>query len=152
VTDNPWQGWWIDVKRPDFKGTRVSLVAENLEIEGRLLFSGELIVNGVVRGDLIGRDLQSKVQIGPSGQVVGDIKVPTVMVSGQVEGDVYASAHISLLASARVNGNIYYSSMEMAKGGQFTGSIRQLESAMVVEQAEVRMAQRAATVTSIKST
>jgi hypothetical protein len=40
----------------------------------------------------------------------------------------------------------------MAKGGQFTGSIRQLESAMVVEQAEVRMAQRAATVTSIKST
>ena len=140
------------MKRPDLKGTRVSLVAENLEIEGRLLFSGELIVIGLVRGDLIGRDLQSKVQIGPSGQVLGDIKVPTVTVNGQVEGDVYASAHIALLASARVNGNIYYSAMEMAKGGQFTGSIRQLESAMVVEQAEVRMAQRAATVTSIKST
>ena len=127
-------------------------MAENLEIEGRLLFSGELIVNGVVRGDLIGKDLQSKVQIGRSGQVTGDIKVPTVTVSGQVEGDVYASAHISLLSSGKVNGNIYYSSMEMAKGGQFTGSIRQLESAMVVEQAEVRMAQRAATVTSIKPT
>ena len=100
----------------------------------------------------MGKDLQSKVQIGPSGQVTGDIKVPTVTVSGQVEGDVYASAHISLLSSAKVNGNIYYSSMEMANGGQFTGSIRQLESAMVVEQAEVRMAQRAATVTSIKPT
>ena len=105
-----------------------------------------------MRADLSGRDLQSKVKIGPSGEMLGDIKVPTVMVSGQVEGDDYASAHISLLASARVNGNIFYSSMEMAKGGQFTGSIRQLESAMVVEQAEVRMAQRAATVTSIKST
>ena len=140
------------MKRPDLKGTRVSLIAENLEIEGRLLFSGELIVNGVVRGDLVGKDLQSKVQIQPSGQVIGDIKVPTVTVSGRVEGDTYASARISLLSSARVNGNIYYASMEMAKGGQFTGSIRQLESEMVVEQAEVRMAQRAATVTNIKST
>ena len=50
--------------------------------------------------------------------------MPTVTVSGQVEGDVYASAHIALLL---LLGEWKYLllSMEMAKGGQFTGSIRQ---------------------------
>ncbi len=138
------------MRKPDFGSTRVSLIAENLDIEGRLVFSGELIVNGVVRGDLVGKDARSKIQIGPSGQVVGDIKVPTVLISGRVDGEVYASEHVSLQATARVTGNIYYAAMDMAKGCQFTGSIRQLESAMVIEQADVRMAQRAATVTSLK--
>jgi cytoskeletal protein CcmA (bactofilin family) len=140
----------MKMRKPDFGSTRVSLIAENLDVEGRLVFSGELIVNGVVRGDLVGKDARSKIQIGPSGQVVGDIKVPTVLISGRVDGEVYASEHVSLQATARVTGNIYYAAMDMVKGCQFTGSIRQLESAMVIEQADVRMAQRAATVTSLK--
>ena len=58
---------------------------------------------------------------------MGNIQAPNITISGLVKGDVYATEHIELTETARVSGNLFYHSLQMARGSRCTGSLRQLQ-------------------------
>lgn len=111
-------------KKPKQTAQIDSLIGQNTEIRGDVIFSGGLHVDGTVKGSVIaeqGND--SLLTLSERGTIEGEVKVPNVVINGKVIGDVYALAHIELAAEARINGNVYYSLIEMAMGAEVNGNL-----------------------------
>ena len=112
-------------KKSSFSSGGTTLVATDTTVVGDIHFSGCLDIEGVVQGDIIARDGQEGlVRIIDKGRVEGEIRAPSVVVNGTVEGDVYAGEHLELAAKARVNGDVYYKLVEMAAGAEVNGALR----------------------------
>ena len=103
---------------------KTTLISRDTVVLGDLRFSGTVDVEGLVQGNLIaeaGKD--ALVRIVEKGRVEGEIRSPSVIVNGEVEGNVYASKHLELAPKARVKGNVFYALMEMAAGSEVNGSM-----------------------------
>ena len=109
----------------------VSLIAENCHVQGELRFSAELIINGRVSGVVMADASGSGLNVGKKGEVVGNLYAPSIIISGQVKGDIYAFGHIELTNTARVSGNLYYQSVQMATGSSLSGSLRQMAASEI---------------------
>jgi len=102
-----------------------TLVATDTTVVGDIHFSGCLDIEGVVQGDIIARDGEKGlVRVVDRGRVEGEIRAPSIVINGQVEGDVYAAEHLELAAKARVNGDVHYKLVEMAAGAEVNGALR----------------------------
>ena len=103
---------------------KTTLISRDTVVLGDLRFSGTVDVEGLVQGNLIaeaGKD--ALVRIVEKGRVEGEIRSPSVIVNGEVEGNVYASKHLELAPKARVKGNVFYALMEMAAGSEVKGVV-----------------------------
>ena len=100
-----------------------TLVAAGTELRGDLNFSGSLEIQGSIVGKIVGDDETAQIRILNGGSVLGEIWVPNVIVNGLIEGDIYASKHIQLAAKAKVEGTIYYSSIEIERGADIGGKL-----------------------------
>mgnify|MGYP000370756407 CR=1 FL=1 len=101
-----------------------TLISRGTEIVGDLLFTGELQIEGKVRGNIIAEQgTDAKVVVAHKGQVEGEIRVPVIVVDGSVIGDIHSGKHVELAAKAVVQGNVHYHMIEMVKGSQVNGSL-----------------------------
>lgn len=101
-----------------------TLISKSTEITGDLKFTGSLVVEGKVTGNIICEEgSAAKLQLFDTGVVCGEIRVPTVVINGKVQGDVFASEHVELASQAVVDGNVHYQLIEMVKGAQVNGNL-----------------------------
>jgi len=63
------------------------------------------------------------VTVGRHARVRADIQADTVVVSGQLIGNIYSSGKVSLDSYSRVMGNIVCTGIVIADGARFTGRI-----------------------------
>jgi cytoskeletal protein CcmA (bactofilin family) len=110
------------------KGARsesgITLIATNCEFVGDVHFSDQLLVNGVVKGNIYAQSgSKALITVSEKGCVQGEIRVPNVIVNGKVSGDIQSDKHVELAARAEVTGNIYYHQIEMVKGSRVDGSL-----------------------------
>lgn len=107
-----------------FASGSTTLISKSTEIVGDIKFSGNLEIEGTVRGNIISEsDADARVRVMEKGLVQGDIRVPKVVINGHVEGDVHSDKHVELAARATVEGNVHYRLIEMVKGAQVNGSL-----------------------------
>lgn len=115
---------WGNTKKPKQTANIDSLIGQNTEIRGDLVFSGGLHVDGKVKGNVIAADGDDSVlTLSERGTIEGEVKVPNVVINGTVIGDVHALSHVELAAQARVHGNVYYTLIEMAMGAEVNGNL-----------------------------
>ena len=115
---------WGNKKKPRQTAQIDSLIGQNTEIRGDVVFSGGLHVDGTVKGSVIAEEGDDSVlTLSERGTIEGEVKVPNVVVNGTVIGDVHAPAHVDLASQARVHGNVYYSLIEMAMGAEVNGNL-----------------------------
>ena len=101
-----------------------SLIGQNTEIHGDVIFKGGLHVDGKVKGNVISEEgAESVLTLSERGTIEGEVRVPNVVVNGTVIGDVHALSHLELAAHTRVHGNVYYSLIEMAMGAEVNGNL-----------------------------
>ncbi len=101
-----------------------TLIAKGTEIVGDIKFSGNLEIEGKVRGNIIAAaGGEASARVLENGEVEGDVRVPSVIVNGVVKGDVHSNNHIELAAKAKVEGNVHYNLIEMVKGAQVNGNL-----------------------------
>lgn len=107
------------------KSTKIeTLIGTAMEIQGDLIFSGGLHVDGRIVGNVIAEEhSQSMLVLSDRGQIEGEVRVPLVVINGQVTGDVYASERVELSSQGQVNGNVYYNLLEMAMGAEVNGNL-----------------------------
>jgi len=108
------------------KSTKIeTLIGTAMEIQGDLIFSGGLHVDGKIVGNVIAAedDAQSMLVLSDQGQIEGEVRVPFVVLNGQVTGDVYASERVELSRHGQVKGNVYYNLLEMAMGAEVNGNL-----------------------------
>lgn len=99
----------------------MTLISAGTEIKGNISFTGALLIEGKVRGNLYAED--GHLTLADSGMVEGDIKAPSMVINGMVRGNVFATERLELSARAEIHGNVYYNVIEMVKGSQVNGSL-----------------------------
>jgi len=103
---------------------KTTLVSSDTVILGEVRFSGVLDIEGLVRGNIIAElGKEALVRVVDKGRVEGEIRAPSVVINGSVQGDVYATRRLELAAKARVQGNVFYVLVEMAAGAEVNGSL-----------------------------
>jgi cytoskeletal protein CcmA (bactofilin family) len=111
-------------KKPKQSAKIDSLIGQNTEIRGDIIFNGGLHVDGLIKGNVISEEgTGSVLTLSERGVVEGEVKVANIVLNGTIIGDVHALEHIELAADARVNGNVYYSLIEMAMGAEVNGNL-----------------------------
>ena len=101
-----------------------TLISRETVVVGDLHFTGSLDVEGLVQGNIVARDGDDAlVRVVDKGCVEGEIRSPCVLINGEVKGDVHASRHLELAAKGRVQGNVFYSTLEMVAGSEVNGSL-----------------------------
>lgn len=105
-------------------GSVDTLIGRQTEILGDVRFSGGLHVDGRIKGKVdCSGDKTSSLSISETGAIEGDVRVPNIVLNGQVTGDVHVSGKITLAAKARVVGNVYYRILEMQGGAAVNGQL-----------------------------
>lgn len=104
-----------------------TLISKGTCIVGEIHFSGSLEIEGQVKGNIEAASdaTEACVRILDTGVVVGQVKAPVVIVSGSIEGDIYAAKQIELASQAVVKGDIHYALLEIEKGAQVNGGFVQ---------------------------
>lgn len=115
---------WGPNKKPKQTAHIDSLIGQNTEIHGDVIFSGGLHVDGTIKGSVIAeKGDDSVLTLSERGIIEGEVKVPNVVVNGSIIGDLHATGHVELAAQARVHGNVYYTLIEMAMGAEVNGKL-----------------------------
>ncbi|WP_338872605.1 bactofilin BacM [Myxococcus stipitatus] len=98
-----------------------TLLGKGSEFEGKLTFEGQVRIDGKFQGQIITKDV---LVIGDGAKVQAEIQAGTVIINGQVEGNVKATQIIELKTPGRVKGNLETPSLSMDRGVIFEGSLK----------------------------
>lgn len=112
-------------KKKSFSSARIdTLVGQGTEINGDLVFSGGLHVDGKINGNVVAEDGSSAILIlSEFGRIEGDVKAPNMVLNGEIVGDVYGSVRVELAPKSRIKGSVYYNLIEMAIGAEVNGGL-----------------------------
>ncbi len=104
------------------------MIGRQTELTGNLRLSGDLVVMGAIIGNIYAEDGSSTVlNLSETARIEGEVRVPNVVIDGEITGDVYATEQVELGQNARVNGNVYYSVIQMEMGAEVNGSLVHIE-------------------------
>lgn len=98
-----------------------TVIGEYMTYRGDLAGTGNYLVHGRVEGSC---DIDGDLVLGPTAHWHGNIAASHVVISGEVVGDVFASAKLELQATARIRGDITSPVIAMAEGASYEGEIR----------------------------
>ncbi len=96
-------------------------IGQSLCIRGELTGSEDMAIEGKVDGeiDLTGPGLT----IGPKGRIHAKVSAKTVVVQGELTGDINASEKVELAETSRVIGDIIAPRIIIADGARLKGSV-----------------------------
>jgi cytoskeletal protein CcmA (bactofilin family) len=90
-----------------------SIIDRELTIDGTVSTNGRLIVKGVVKGTLVGKD----VVIAEEGSVYADAQVESITIAGIFEGQLRASKELIILSTGSCKGEIVCKDFSVEAGG-----------------------------------
>ena len=100
------------------------LIGAGATIEGNIIFSGGLRVDGRVRGNVVAADGKpGTLVLSEQAQIEGEIRVSHVVINGTVIGPVHAAEYVELQAKANVTGDVYYRTIEVHLGAVVQGRL-----------------------------
>jgi cytoskeletal protein CcmA (bactofilin family) len=99
-----------------------TVVGRGTNVSGDVSFEGGMHVDGKVSGNVSAPEGEHTLVLSEVGRVEGEVRVPTVVINGEVHGDVYAH-HVELAAKASIHGTVYYHYLEMMMGSVVNGQL-----------------------------
>lgn len=112
----------------EFRPARIdTLIGKDAHVRGDVDFVGGMHLDGVITGN-VRSDASpgSTLSVSAVGSIEGDVDVPNVLLEGAVKGDIRARERVVLGATARVEGSVHYTVIEMTVGAQITGKLVRL--------------------------
>ncbi len=100
------------------------LLGHGAEFEGKLNFAGTVRIDATFTGSIATDDV---LVVGEHAQISADITCGTVVVYGQVIGNIRAKTAVELHRKARVRGGIESPSLMIEKGAIFHGESKMPE-------------------------
>ena len=99
---------------------RLSTIDQSLILDGSISYSGELIVEGTIKGLLKGEHII----VAESGQVFAETHVSDMTISGIFNGSLTVTNKLVLLSGGRCSGRIICRELEMEAGSLLNGEIQ----------------------------
>jgi cytoskeletal protein CcmA (bactofilin family) len=95
-----------------------SVIAAGLTIEGKIEGAGHVRIAGDFKGDV---NVQGSLTIEPGAHLTGGVKADTVVVGGQLDGNIDAASRVELLQTGVLNGELKAGSLTVAAGSRMRG-------------------------------
>jgi cytoskeletal protein CcmA (bactofilin family) len=96
-------------------------IGKGTYLEGHIETYGNIRIEGKVRGDLKSK---SKVALGHSSRVDGNIVAQNADIEGEVKGRIEVSELLVLKSTAIINGDIFTGKMVVEPGAIFNGTCK----------------------------
>jgi cytoskeletal protein CcmA (bactofilin family) len=96
-------------------------IGKSVVIKGELNGSEDLTIEGQVEGKIELR--QNVLTIGPNGKIKAAVLAKSVIVLGEVVGNVTASEKVDIRDNGSVDGDLISPRVAIAEGAHFRGSI-----------------------------
>ena len=115
------------LKRDDLTSAPVNtgdlnaLLGRGSEFEGKLTFEGTVRIDGKFNGTIVTNDV---LVVGEGAKVSAEISCGTVIVHGEIIGNVKAKTSVELHQPAKMKGNIETPSLMIEKGVTFEGQCK----------------------------
>lgn len=112
-------------KKKNFNAAKIdTLIGQGTVINGDLVFSGGLHVDGKIIGNVVADEASDALLIlSEFGHIEGEVKVPNMVLNGEIIGDVFGANRVELAPKSCINGSVYYNLIEMAIGAQVNGGL-----------------------------
>ena len=116
-------------KREDMDAQRSTIVATDVhtilgpesKFQGNLSFEGTVRIDGHFKGDVNTNDV---LVVGPGAKVEAEIHVGSIVINGEVNGNIFAKNAVGIHAPAKVRGNISTPVLVIDRGVIFEGSCK----------------------------
>lgn len=107
-------------RRSTEREAKESLIAADLTIEGRIEGAGHVRIAGRFKGDV---EVEGNLTIEPGAKVTGSVRAKTVVVGGDLEGNIDAASSVELLKTGVLNGDLKAASLTVAAGSRMRGQV-----------------------------
>jgi cytoskeletal protein CcmA (bactofilin family) len=106
---------------PAAAGDLNALLGRGSEFEGKLTFEGTVRIDGKFTGTIVTNDV---LVVGEGAKIQAEVNCGTIIIHGEVQGDVRAKSAVELHHPARMKGNIETPSLMIEKGVTFEGQCK----------------------------
>lgn len=93
-------------------------LGSDVEIKGNLKFSGELVFEGKIEGEIVSDGV---LNLGDTAVVNGNINSSSVVVRGKVTGNITAKEKIDIKAKTELFGDVRSAKLTIEEGVTFVG-------------------------------
>jgi cytoskeletal protein CcmA (bactofilin family) len=97
------------------------LLGAGAEFEGKLTFKGTVRIDAKLTGSIVTNDV---LVVGEHARIDAEITCGTIVVHGEVNGNIKAKVAVELRRSAKVRGNIETPSLMVEKGVILQGEVK----------------------------
>lgn len=102
-----------------FNPNTLNIINSGTQILGDVNSDGDMRVDGNIKGYLTSK---ARLVLGPTAVVEGDVKAANIEISGEVNGNIYASELLTIKATAKINGDIISNKLIIEAGAVFNGT------------------------------
>ncbi len=96
-------------------------IGQSIHIKGELTGNEDLTIEGKVEGKVMLKD--HNLTVGANGKIVAEVHAKTVMVLGEVSGNITADDKVEVAATGTMRGDILAPRVVLADGAKFKGAI-----------------------------
>ena len=108
-----------NIQRADYSKPASTFIDKGITLEAKKLSGAESVrIDGYFIGDI---DLDGYLQMGESGVIEGNVKIPFALIAGTIRGNINCSATLHLTSTAMIQGNIMCDNIIMDEGAVFFG-------------------------------
>ncbi len=97
------------------------MVGRSVSIRGELSGSEDLVLDGAFEGTI--RLPDSRLTVGPNGQVTAELHVHDLVALGRIDGNVFATGRIELRQTAVLNGDIVAARLSIEESATVRGRV-----------------------------
>ena len=95
-----------------------SVIASGLTFEGKIDGSGHVRISGRFKGDV---QVDGSLTVESGAHLAGSVRAGSVVVAGEIEGNIEGAQRVELHQSGIVNGDISAGSLTVADGARMRG-------------------------------
>jgi cytoskeletal protein CcmA (bactofilin family) len=99
---------------------RESVIAPELTIEGKIEGSGHVRIAGKFKGDV---NVNGNLTIEANASLTGQVNAKSIIVAGELIGNILGADKVELLESGVVNGDIKTGQLTVAAGSRMRGQV-----------------------------
>jgi cytoskeletal protein CcmA (bactofilin family) len=97
------------------------LLGRGVRFEGKLTFAGTVRIDASFVGTIVTNDV---LVVGEAARIDANITCGTIVVHGEVNGNIQAKSGVEIRGSAKVRGDLETPSLVIEKGALFQGASR----------------------------
>ena len=97
-----------------------TIIGPSVKVEGDFVGQGDIIVQGIVLGNL---KTKGHLEVGQDARITADVEAGSAHIAGEISGNILVKESLELEAAARIKGDIITGSLSVEKGAQLNGKI-----------------------------